>query len=503
MRLHGFHLVRLTGFEMTVVAGAVTACIAVALALSAVLPKEYQATASMALEVPSFNDPLVGSVGSSTATPAEQAVTESSSLLRDSVLRTATGLLSPHPLLSDLRSSVTVRVQNVSNLILVQATAGTPTRAAAIANAVALAAGVSEAQRRRQQFTNFAQGVHDQLATSPGTPLARVETLARLAALSTVAKTSSPLPIQQAAIAPTAPTAPDALHDALIAAASGLLLGLVAVALRRALDDRLRAPDIEAIFGLPIVGGVPRLDRAGAHASASAGESVRILRKSLELLSERRQSVIVVTSPLPFAGHSAIGSALACVSAAAGTATIALDCDLRTPGPDAFGLPPGPGIVEVILNEATPGEVIRAFPADIVDSAIGPRAKLKAPLDAVGPGRRAGYVPELLSSPSFERLVDHARSVYELVIINAPPLLPVVDAMELTTHADIALICVPASGTTRLEARDTKRLVAELGACPACVVIVGGASAPRLRPITRPRARRSSRWAMQRHEGVS
>ncbi len=144
---------------------------------------------------------------------------------------------------------------------------------------------------------------------------------------------------------------------------------------------------------------------------------------------------IVVTSPLPGDGKSTIACNLALTLAAAGSAVVLVDGDLRrSTVATTMGLPGGAGLSDVLAGRAALAEVLQRTPKS-------PNLLVLA----------AGSVPpnpsEVLGSERMHTLIaDLAK--HAIVIIDAPPLLPVTDGAVLTHQADGALVVVTLGKTT-------------------------------------------------------
>jgi capsular exopolysaccharide synthesis family protein len=232
----------------------------------------------------------------------------------------------------------------------------------------------------------------------------------------------------------------------------GLLLGFAYALVRHQFDRRLRSSDeVEKRFGVPVIGVIPQtgqLNRGnGALAlavtssagAASTAEGFRKLRTNLAYMDvDRPPRVIVVTSPKQSDGKSTIAANLAAAIALGGQPVTLIDGDLRRPTvAESLGLVDGAGLTDVLVGSVKPAEVIQDHP-DV-------------------PGLRvlaSGAIPpnpsELLGSKAMQSLV-HELATEAMVIIDAPPLLPVTDAAVLTRSADGALVVISHAGTLDTE----------------------------------------------------
>ena len=145
--------------------------------------------------------------------------------------------------------------------------------------------------------------------------------------------------------------------------------------------------------------------------------------------------VVVVTSPLPGDGKSTMSANLALAMAASGQQVVLIDGDLRRPMIAAiFGLVEGAGVTDILAGRAEVDDVAQTF--GHLDT-----------LRIVAAGRTPPNPSEVLGS---ERMKDLLRELSReaMVIVDAPPLLPVTDAAVLTHSADGAIVVVGAGRTT-------------------------------------------------------
>jgi capsular exopolysaccharide synthesis family protein len=231
----------------------------------------------------------------------------------------------------------------------------------------------------------------------------------------------------------------------------GALLGFGYAVVRHQFDRRLRsAEEVEKTFGVPVIGLIPhsasmRQDGGRALAlavtespgsgSAATAEGFRKLRTNLAYMDvDNPPRVIVVTSPKQSDGKSTVAANLAAAIAIAGQPVTLVDGDLRRPTvASSLAMVDGAGLTDVLVGRVKSAEVIQDHP-DV-------------------PGLRvlaSGAIPpnpsELLGSNAMRALI-HELAVDAMVIIDAPPLLPVTDAAVLTRSADGALIVISHGGT--------------------------------------------------------
>ena len=287
----------------------------------------------------------------------------------------------------------------------------------------------------------------------------------------------------RAAQVPDAPTSPRPLRDTLLAGLLGLLLGLLAAFIRSTLDQRFQsAQQVQESLELPLMGqirvealGLPRVRETGEGVAPQDLEAMRIIRTNLELMSVADPiKSVVVTSPLPEEGKSTAAAALAFASALAGRHTLLLEADLRRPAlAQRLGIAQGPGLADY-LSGGTP-EIIQPVlvPKEVAASESRLDQVEAAPLTCITAGVARPGSAELLGSSRCSRLLRRLHDEYEFIVIDCPPLLPVVDTLELLRLADSALLCIRASQTTRNQARAATTALAQLPPRPVGLVVTG------------------------------
>ena len=262
----------------------------------------------------------------------------------------------------------------------------------------------------------------------------------------------------------------------------------VAIMLDRS-DSRLHTKDqAERQFGLPVLAEVPLLPIRSRHKAAVFGyhndhrvaEAYRSLRTALLLfrdrlpleveaaeLSGRRagrgsssaRQVILVTSPEAGDGKSSTAANLAIAYAEAGQSVLLVNWDLWRPIPArVFDAEDAPGVSEFL--EAGNASLVR-----FVQSTSVPGLHLV-------PAGKLGHQPGAQLDAEL-RLLEEARALADVVIIDTAPLLGASVTRELVTMADVVILASRAGRTTSPAAERTAELLERLGAPTLGVVLVG------------------------------
>ena len=257
---------------------------------------------------------------------------------------------------------------------------------------------------------------------------------------------------------------PRPLRILFIAIVLGLGLGLGLAFLSDLLEDHVAgAGDIETGTGIKILAIIPHVKAAGrreiatatlTHRFAEMAESFSGLRSVLDSAVHRSHSqVILVASSLPEEGKTTTCSNLATAFALNGQKTLLIDFDLRRPRIGGiFPMPPGHrGLLEYLASGQTrPEEIVYAAECKNL-SIIASRV--------AGPARPA----ELVGGTPVGELLAWARAHYERVLIDAPPLGIVSDALALAGLVDCVLVMARPAASRKRAVRHTLRRFRDVG----------------------------------------
>jgi capsular exopolysaccharide synthesis family protein len=248
---------------------------------------------------------------------------------------------------------------------------------------------------------------------------------------------------------PANAVSPQPLRNLGLAVILGLLLGVGLAVLREVLDTTVKSPDdASGAAGAPVMGSIsfdssaskrPLISEMDSHAPRV--EAFRVLRTNLQFVDVDHDSkVFVVTSSLPGDGKTTTSTNLAITLAQAGERVLLVDGDLRrSKVAEAMNLEPAVGLTTVLVGRI-----------DIEDAVQRTRVPNLSVLTS-------GAIPpnpsELLQSHAMGEVLKQLRKRYDVVIMDAPPLLPVTDAALLTAQADGCLLVVRHGRTTRDQLR--------------------------------------------------
>lgn len=248
-------------------------------------------------------------------------------------------------------------------------------------------------------------------------------------------------------------TQPVKPKKALIVVMATMLGGMLAVAIvlvQKALHKGIEDPaEIEAL-GLPVYASVPFSDyqvkltgfakaRKGKTAKAKSilaidnpadlsVEALRSLRTSLHFaMLEAKNNVIAISGPSPGVGKSFITVNLATVLAQSGKRILVIDADMRKGYLQTqFGMKWDEGLSDYLSGRLNLAQVIK--PSQVEGLQVMTR----------------GQIPpnpsELLMHENFSKLIGEVSKMYDLVIVDTPPILAVTDPAIVSAHAGTTLL---------------------------------------------------------------
>jgi capsular exopolysaccharide synthesis family protein len=251
--------------------------------------------------------------------------------------------------------------------------------------------------------------------------------------------------IVDAASEPRGAVSPQPVRNVGLGLVLGLLLGLLGAAARDFLDSSIKeAGDLAHASEAPVLATIafdsaarksPLITALDSHAPRV--EAFRVLRTNLQFIDvDTPDKVFVVTSPLPGEGKTTTAVNLAITMAQSGRRTVLVECDLRRPRAGAaLEMDSSIGVTTILLGKVTLDDAIQKHDA--------------SDLHVVGSGAIPPNPAELIQSNAMADFIAELRERYDMVVLDAPPLLPVTDAALLAAHSDGALMVVRYNKTTR------------------------------------------------------
>jgi capsular exopolysaccharide synthesis family protein len=262
------------------------------------------------------------------------------------------------------------------------------------------------------------------------------------------------------------PVEPRPKRSAAIGGLLGLLIGFGLVLVREQLNRGVRNVDeLEQAVGASVRSTIPRVPswrrRKEARlimmedAFSPTAEAYRILQSSLAFLEVGTSAkVLLLTSATPGEGKSTTAANLAIAFAEAGSRTVLVDADLRHPRLHKFfKVDNRSGLSDILTGRATFDQIVKA----------GGWHQSESGLALLTAGRPLGHTTKALNSPALTALLGRLRQA-DVVILDAPPTLPVADTALLATHADAVLVVANPSVSSRPALEQFGRRLPSLGA---------------------------------------
>jgi polysaccharide biosynthesis transport protein len=243
--------------------------------------------------------------------------------------------------------------------------------------------------------------------------------------------------------APGAPYKPNLQKNLLMWLVFGLLGAGAAVAWLEIMDDTFKSPEeIEDQLGLSVLGLIPKAKEDIFETMRNSPvspicESYRSLRTTLQFsTSNGLPKSLVVTSPSPGEGKSTTSVALAINFAQLGMKVLLIDGDLRNPS------------AHRLLNRETE----RGLTNYLVGGAIAPDVLQETDVPRLcfmATGPLPPNPAELLASQHMAKLLSSASENFDVIIIDAPPVLGLADAPLLASITAGTLLVLGAGESRR------------------------------------------------------
>jgi succinoglycan biosynthesis transport protein ExoP len=385
---------------------------------------------------------------------------------------------------ADLQSSTAVSEVPDTDIIAFAATRSDTKAAIRTANAVANGYVAFRAQLSGSTIASTIVKLQQTLAALSATDPQRtqVENQLRRLQLLQSENTSDAVLVRSANSA--GQTSPAPLKDTVLGLSIGLVIALLFVAIREAVDTTIRAEsDVEDLLSAPVLATVRTLPRRtrivtyGRH-EATFGDTYALLAAQLSPAEKGKQhDVLAVTSALPSEGKTSTAANLAVAAARRGLNVILVDFDFRKFSlTQLFEIPVRtPGAAQVLEGELTLQAALWSVsldgPAPVVSQAgrVGIlRAPVDPPLPNNGRGDRTHGTLRLLPSgptsdagpvqrPHLRQLLRELRAEADLVILDTPPALLTVEMTELAQLIDTVLVVVRQGRVTHRSLRSLQR----------------------------------------------
>jgi tyrosine-protein kinase Etk/Wzc len=256
--------------------------------------------------------------------------------------------------------------------------------------------------------------------------------------------------IDSADVDRTKPVKPKKILIVLVATLFGAFLAVALVLLRKAINRGIESPEAIEKLGLPVYASVPYSvlqkteEQKKSRSSSRSGkapsllaihhptdlsiEALRSLRTSLHFgMLDAQNNLLMISGPSPSVGKTFVSANLAAVVAQAGQRVLLIDVDMRRGYlHELLGVPFKNGVSDILVNRC---DVATAIHKTEIEG-----------FDFMSRGERPPNPSELLMRSSFTELLNEVSSMYDLVILDTPPLLAVTDAAIVGRQCGTSLI---------------------------------------------------------------
>jgi polysaccharide biosynthesis transport protein len=286
-----------------------------------------------------------------------------------------------------------------------------------------------------------------------------------------------PIRVVEAAAVPEAAYKPRPVLNISFGVVFGLALTGGIIFLRERLDRSIRVPGASRrLFNAPELGVIPNLGSNGVavpkrnligsrkmngnHEGGSAlelyqGNSPQYVTESFRstLASILRnqaggmpQKIILVTSPGPSEGKTTVVQNLGIVLAETGRRVLLVDADFRRPHLHRkFGLPSEWGLIDLLCEDVPLNE----YPPERLETPTG------IPGLCILPNRvTQDNVARALYSPRLRAVLEMLSKRYDMILVDAPPILSVADARIIAPLADSVILVLRCGVTDRESAME-------------------------------------------------
>ena len=236
-------------------------------------------------------------------------------------------------------------------------------------------------------------------------------------------------------------------------------LSIAAAIISDSLDKTIRDPEqVARVLKTEVIGTLPsmktwrnrlnpvssvsmdlaRIDAGAAdHKLSGYEEAIRTLRNSILLADfDRRLRSVLITSASPAEGKTTVAAHLAAAHAEQHHKTLLIDCDLRRPSLHRlFQLDTGAGLSSVLTHSLPWDEAIV-------------KGVNKGDLDLLAAGPPSRRAADLLGK-NLPQILEEASARYDLIILDAPPLLGFPEPLQMAANVDGVVIVTRAGQTNR------------------------------------------------------
>lgn len=290
--------------------------------------------------------------------------------------------------------------------------------------------------------------------------------------------------IADIAVVPSKPVGPDLVRVLLMALLGGLGFGLGLSLLLEFVKTTVTSSDeLKHLLGVPVLSVIPEAKFSPEPDSLirlmtsrrGAAEAVRTLRSNLRFMILRqsgdgKMQTFLITSAVKGEGKSFVAATLAIAFAQIGKKVVLVDADLRKPDlHQFFGVDGEVGLAQVLRDATSLDNALCSTSLETLK--LLPAGVLPKESDAATPA-------ELFSSEAMQHLLQRLKERFEVILVDAPPMMVVTDPSILAPMVDGVLLVVELGRMTRAAVQSVKEQL-ELAQARLLGIVINKASRKR------------------------
>jgi succinoglycan biosynthesis transport protein ExoP len=268
------------------------------------------------------------------------------------------------------------------------------------------------------------------------------------------------------ALPPRAPSHPNKTRTMTIVVMIGLFLGIGGALGKEMLNSGFTTPkEIEDLLEVPLLSSIPTLNESARTVDGKTipipqlpivkplgpfSESIRAVRTGIQMSDvDHPPAIVQVTSTIPGEGKTTVALSIASSVAASGLRVLYIDADMRRPsGSSILSTRRDVGLVDLLLGQTDVQAAIK-LSDDFKFWYLPAGSRTQSPMD-------------LLGSDRMKSLIETFRKTFDFIVVDSPPLGPVVDAIAISHLVDKVVYVVRWSATAREMVRHSiEKLVAD------------------------------------------
>jgi capsular exopolysaccharide synthesis family protein len=274
---------------------------------------------------------------------------------------------------------------------------------------------------------------------------------------------------------PLFPYKPDLFRNAMIGLLLGLMAGLALAFILEYMDDSIKFPDeVERFTGMALLGIIPKVAARGSSVLAQAtreprsalAEAYRSLRTALQFSTARgAPRTIAITSCTKNEGKSTTAISLAVALSQLGKKVLLIDGDMRNP------------TLHLMLQADHNVGLSNLLSSDVDPIAVTKTTEFSG-LYFISAGPLPPNPAELLAGMNLGKLLNPSASGFDHIVIDAPPILGIADAIVLCKSVDASIFVVESSRTRKSAIRNALKRLHQAGIHPLGAILTKLPGAP-------------------------